>query len=144
MSEPDFTRYSLELLREGDVIYRSAEPGLRPLFIALEECRSLSGQGKLTLHDRATGLAAARLIVHSGLIARIFTRIASRPALTLLADSGITIRAETVVDNILRKDRAGICPAEMTALGTEDYDAFVIKLQELFRAMQKPDGTPSR
>jgi hypothetical protein len=139
MSEPDFMKYSLELLREGEVIYRSTEPGLRPLFIALEECRSLAGEGKMTLHDRATGLAAARLIVHSGLIAQIFTRIASRPALTLLADSGITVRAEVIVENILRKDRASICPAEMTALDTEDYDTFIARLQELFRAMQKPD-----
>ena len=30
MTETDFTKYSLELLREGEVIYRSTEPGLRP------------------------------------------------------------------------------------------------------------------
>lgn len=139
MTETDFTKYSLELLREGEVIYRSTEPGLRPLFVALEECRSLAGEGKLTLHDRATGLAAARLIIHSGLIAQVIAMIASRPALSLLADYGIPVRAEVVVENILRKDGTAICPAEITALGTDDYETFLARLQELFRAMQKPD-----
>jgi len=38
------------------------------------------GKSGLILHDKVIGLAAARLIVYSGVIAEIVTRVASLPA----------------------------------------------------------------
>ena len=77
MLMPDFTRYSLALLEGGQMLYCAGGGGLRPLWDALEKFQGRSG---LILHDKVIGLAAAMLIVRSGIVVEIHTKVASRPA----------------------------------------------------------------
>ena len=82
MLTPDFARYSLALLHEGRTVYSSEKGGLRPLVECIRACRGrFSG---CELHDRAIGLAAAKLVVASGMIGRIITRRASARAVVFL------------------------------------------------------------
>lgn len=125
---PDFTRYSLALLEDDRLIYSTEGSGLRPLWDALEKH---SGKYGLILHDKVMGLAAARLIVHSGVIAEVFTMVASLPAKQFLEDNGIRLTAFDIVANILTKDKNTICPGEVIALGTSDPDAFFQKIRAM-------------
>jgi hypothetical protein len=122
---PDFTRYSLALLDGERLIYSAEGRGLRPLWEALEKFQEKSG---LILHDKVMGLAAARLIVHSGIISEIFTMVASLPAKQFLEKNDITLTAFDVTANILTRDKSAVCPGEVIALATSDPDAFLQKI----------------
>ncbi|KAF0159027.1 MAG: hypothetical protein FD159_774 [Syntrophaceae bacterium] len=123
---PDFTKYSLALFKDEKLIHASDGGGLRPLWDALEKHKDKTG---LLLHDKLMGLAAARLIVRSGIIAEIYTMIASRPAKEFLEESGIRLTAFDVVASILTKDKSSVCPGEVIAIDTTDPDTFLQKIR---------------
>ena len=125
---PDFTRYSLALLEGEKLIYSAYGGGLRPLWDALERFQGKSG---LILHDKVIGLAAARLIFQSGMIAAIFTRVASLPAKQFLENNGVALTAFDVAANILTQDKSTLCPGEVIALNTSDPDAFLQKIKAM-------------
>mgnify|MGYP001210697339 FL=1 len=125
---PDFTRYSLALLEGEKLIYSACGGGLRPLWDALEKFQGKSG---LILHDKVIGLAAARLIVQSGMIAEIFTSVASLPAKQFLENSGVALMAFGVAANILTQDKSAVCPGEVIALNTGDPGTFLQKIKAM-------------
>jgi len=118
----DFDKLSLALVSGKDITYSSQGSGLRPLFICVSKFK-----GKVSgciLYDRVIGLAAARLIVYSGIISEVVTPVASAPAKELLQQEGIRIKAGKVVDNILMKDGSDICPMEKKAKDTGNQEMF--------------------
>lgn len=128
MLMPDFSKYSLALIEGNDIIHSSRENGLRPLFDCLERHQGKSG---LTLHDKVIGLAAARLIVRSGIIVQVMTTIASMPAKKYLEDNDIQMTACDVTANILTRDKSAVCPGEIIALNTESPEDFLRKIKAL-------------
>ncbi len=125
---PDFTQYSLALFEGETMIHSSCDGGLRPLWEALKLFRGKSG---LILHDKIMGLAAARLVVHSGIIGGIFTMVASLPAYQFLEKNHVPMNAFDIAANILTRDKTGICPGEIIALETEDMTVFFAEIQKL-------------
>ena len=130
MLKPDFTKYSLALILGNKIIFSSQANGLKPLWDCLENYRQ--AKDKFILFDKVMGLAAAKLIVYSKIISEIQTLLVSQPAKKFLEDSGISIKAEKTVDNILTKDRQSICPGEIIALNTETPDDFRSKIIAMF------------
>jgi hypothetical protein len=129
MLMPDFSKYSLAVYEKNKLIYSSQDKGLRPLFDCLEK---LEGKSGLILHDKIIGMAAAKLIVYSGIIAEIVTTVASIPAKKFLEDNSIIIRAFDVAANIMTKDKSAICPGEVIALNTETPEDFIRKIKTMF------------
>ncbi|MFO7570873.1 MAG: DUF1893 domain-containing protein [Smithellaceae bacterium] len=128
MTKPDFTRYSLALMEGDTLIYSTLGGGLRPLWDALEKHAGKSG---LILHDKVMGLAAARLIVHAGVVAEIITLVASLPAKKYLEDNGIKLNAFNISANIMTQDRSAVCPGERIAQETDGEDDFIGKIRLL-------------
>ena len=128
---PDFTRYSLALVEGDTIIYSSQGVGLRPLWDALKKFQDRSG---LVLHDKVTGLAAARLIVYSDMITGVFTKVASEPARRFLQENGIALSADGVAANILTRDQNAVCPGEVIAMNTDDPDVFLRKIRAMLDA----------
>ena len=126
MLKADFTKYTLALIQGNKIIYSSSGHGLKPLVDCLENYRQT--KEKLILHDKVTGLAAAKLAVYSGIISGVHTLLVSRPAKVFLADHGIELHAQEVVANILKKDWSSLCPGEVIALNAADQDAFLKQL----------------
>ena len=126
MTEPNFQDYSLAMFCGGRKIFTSREPGLKPLVEWLEIYRG-KYQGCL-LHDKVMGLAAAKLIVYSGLISEVAAGVFSKPAKSFLLAHGVSCRAARCVDNILTRDGAAICPGEVIALETNDRDEFLNRI----------------
>jgi hypothetical protein len=126
MLKPDFTKYSLALVQGDKIIYSAGGSGLTPLWDCLEKYRQ--SKDKFILFDKVIGLAAARLVVYSGIIAAIHTRLISQPAKQLLKENKIRIEAEEIVANILRKDKSAVCPGEVIALNTDDQNVFLAKI----------------
>jgi hypothetical protein len=121
--------YSLALYSKDKVVFSSVESGLRPLFSCIQAC--IGKFDGCTLEDKVVGLAAARLIVYSGMISKVITPIASKKAVELLKSKGIEITAEQVVDRILTKDRKNTCPMEQKAMQMDNIE-FYKDLQKIF------------
>jgi len=130
MLTPDFTRYSLALLHEGRIIFFSEKEGLRPLVECIRACRGrFSG---CELHDRAIGLAAAKLVVASGMIGRVITRRASSRAVTFLEQYSVPLSFEEVVPLILNREKTAPCLMEQKAEATEDPEMFFHEISAFF------------
>jgi len=125
---PDFSKYSLALFEGGALIHASNGKGVRPLFEALEKFRAKSG---LILHDKIIGLAAAKLVVYSGIIAKVNTTVASAPADKFLKDHGILMNAAGITANILTQDKRAVCPGEVIALKTKDPADFIRQIKTM-------------
>ena len=130
MLTPDFARYSLALLHEGRTVYTSEKEGLRPLAECIRACRGrFSG---CELHDRAIGLAAAKLVVVSGMIGRVITRRASARAVAFLEGKSIPLTADEVVPILLNREKTAPCLMEQKAEATEDPEAFFREICAFF------------
>jgi hypothetical protein len=123
---PDFTKYSLALVQGDKIVYSSDGSGIKPLWDCLEKYRQ--SKDKFILFDKVIGLAAARLVVYSGIITAIHTRLISQPARKLLQENKVKIEADEIVVNILRKDKSAVCPGEIIALNTDDQNTFLAKI----------------
>lgn len=108
----DFKKYSLVLEKDSKVIFTSDKPRLRPLVECILENKE---RKNCKLYDRVIGLAAARLIVYSGMISSVETPVASVAGIEHLRKNGILIHSEKTVEMILNDTKTGQCPMEMRA-----------------------------
>lgn len=122
MLAPDFTKYSLALIKDDKILFSSEKSGLKPLIECVKEFKNKVKD--CILHDKVVGLAAARLIVYSGMINSVFTDTASEKAKELLENNNIRLDAQKIVDNILNNKKDNICPMEQKAIEIEDNELF--------------------
>lgn len=107
---------SLVLVKDDKIVFESDKPGLRPLLMCLDELKEKhSNEAGFTLYDKVIGLAAARLILCSKAIDKVVTPIVSKKALALLKDRGLTVEYGELVENIMNRDKTGVCPMERKA-----------------------------
>ncbi len=116
------------------MLYCAGGGGLRPLWDALEKFQGRSG---LILHDKVIGLAAAMLIVRSGIVVEIHTKVASRPAVDFLEKNGIILHAAEVAANILTRDQSAVCPGEIIALSCSNTDDFMKSIRAFLGSQAK-------
>ena len=128
MLKPDFSSYSLALVKSDEIIFSSAKSGIRPLL----ECVTSIKEDGCILHDKVIGLAAARLIAYSGIIESVKTMVISRPAKEHLEKNKIPFEANTVTDRILNNSKTGMCPMEEKALKSADDKEFFDEISLLF------------
>lgn len=65
--------------------------------------------------DKVIGKGAAALMILGG-ASRVWGDIISRPALTLLEGAGVRVSYGRLVDNIINRNKTGICPVESLCL----------------------------
>ena len=132
---PDFTKYSLALIKDDKIIFSSKKSSLKPLIECIKRYK-LKFKG-CVLHDKIIGLAAARLIIHSKMIKLAFGCIVSKPAKDLLEKNGIKINTQEIVNNILNKNEDGICPMEKKAIEIKDDVLFLSEMDKLAKKSNK-------
>lgn len=123
---PNWTIYSLAVFLRGKKIYSSTDSGLRPLWDFLSKYDR--SENNLLLHDKVTGLAAARLAVYSGLFAEIHTSLVSKAAKNFLEENRIKLEFSNLVENILNKNQSAVCPGETIALENLAAPVFYAKI----------------
>lgn len=65
--------------------------------------------------DKIIGKGAATLLA-LGNVCEIITDVISTPALSMLKDRGISVSCRTVVQNIVNRQKDGICPVEQLCM----------------------------
>ncbi|MBN2789324.1 MAG: DUF1893 domain-containing protein [Candidatus Delongbacteria bacterium] len=127
MLKPDFTKYDLALVQNDTIVHSETGKGLRPLINCLNKFRT----GKYILFDKLFGLAAAKMIVHRGIITKLVTGTISESALEFLRENKIEVEADLVVPNILTEDRKEVCMMEKKALSLSEKE-FLIEAEKIF------------
>lgn len=105
--------------------------GIAPLLSLTEKYGSLEG---FTVCDKVVGSAAAFLLIEAG-ASEVYAATASRRAVSLLNEAGITVSYGSITDYIKNRSGDDICPMEKKALtmnGPEGaYGIFKERLAEL-------------
>jgi hypothetical protein len=135
MITPDFSKYALALIYEGNIVYSSKNQGIAPLVECIEACASRYRNCRL--HDKVIGLAAAKLVVASRMITAVFAGVSSQPAAEFLKKSNIPMESLLTVPHIMAPDGISICPMEQRAMATEDSDLFFTQMRDFFRSLKE-------
>lgn len=103
--------------------------GVMPIIDFINKGYDLSGA---SVADLLVGKAAAMLFIKAG-IKDVDTIIISKPALKVLEEHHITVKYEKLVDNIINRDKTGLCPFESLVLDVDDvsiaYKLIVEKIE---------------
>jgi hypothetical protein len=122
-------KLSIIIEKNGEIIFQSVEPMLKPLFRCLTE-NSQEMEGAVVI-DKIVGRAAAFLCI-LGKVAAVYTPLAGQTAVSLLEKSGITVKAVKIIPQIMNRDNTGPCPMEKMASGYESPLDFYKKLEEMY------------
>jgi hypothetical protein len=122
-------RWNLIMVRNGQVLFRSRERGIAPLFHAVESTgKSLHNAA---MADRIVGLAAGMLCLHAH-IASVYADVASNAALDMLQKNGVVVDARDTVSHISNVDGTDLCPFEKLAVSCQKPSQLMAALQSLF------------
>lgn len=103
--------------------------GVMPIIDFINKGYDLLGA---SVADLVVGKAAAMLFIKAG-IKDVDTIIISKPALKVLEKHHITVKYEKLVDNIINRDKTGLCPFESLVLDVDDvsisYKLIVEKIE---------------
>lgn len=119
---------SLVIAREGQIIFRSGEKGMRPFLQAIRE-RGVSLHNA-AVADRVIGSAAAMLCLY-GQVAAVYALVASERALAMLEEKDVDVTAEKLTPYIFNNDRSDLCPFEKLAQGYEQPSQLFSALESL-------------
>lgn len=100
----------------GEVLYKSREEGIGPLF------RAVSALAGAVLADKIIGKAAALLAVY-GRAAAVYGRVMSRPAMAVLEKYNIPFEYENEAEHIINRLGLDICPMEKLVLSINSPEA---------------------
>ena len=125
-----FTSQGLSLLvkKEDRVLFTSYDKKLKPVLQAIATLgNSLHGA---TVIDKMVGGGVAKLLVYAQ-VKEVFTPLASKPAIEILKNTGISLKTRQVTDCI-RDERGKCCDMEILALQIADPAAFYARaIQQL-------------
>ena len=79
--------------------------------------------------DKVVGRGAALLFVRGG-VARLYARVISGGALSVLRRGGIEVEYATEVPNIINRAGTGICPVEQLTASTDSPDEAYLLIKE--------------
>ena len=122
-------KWNLIIVKNGQVLFRSRERGIAPLFQAVQSIgKSLHDAA---MADRILGLAVAMLCVHAH-IASVYADVASNAALDMLQKNGVVVEARDTVSHISNADGTDLCPFEKLAGSCRKPSQLMAALQSLF------------
>jgi hypothetical protein len=111
--------HSLIVAKNGRIIMRKNEGGIKPLFDAVLELGDEMNHSSVA--DRVIGKAAAALCISGG-ITGVYTPVMSRAAVRLLAENGIVHSTDLMVPGIMNRDKTDLCPLEKLTSGADSWE----------------------
>ena len=100
----------------GETLYRSVDRGVKTLLHYLDDGIDLMGYSAA---DKAVGRAAAMLYCLLG-VRRVYGKIMSVGAVKILRAQGIETGWGILAENILNREKTGLCPMETALHGVDN------------------------
>lgn len=121
---------ALIMVKDGHIIYKSKDRGIRPLFTAYEEMgNSFEGAA---LADKVIGKAAA-MFCKEMKISRLYTKLISEKAIEILDNTEIDYSYDLKVPYIKNMDRTGLCPVEKLSMDVYSMDELLEEIHRFFK-----------
>ena len=129
--EEDLT---LAVVKNGEIIFKSKDKGIRPMFILATELKGKVKDGALA--DRVIGKGAAILAGYIG-IKEIYTDLISQGGIERLDYYKIPYSMENSCEYIKNRDKTGYCPIEDISKDIEDPLILIESIKEFFKKISK-------
>lgn len=127
---------SLVVARSGEVIFTSKASGVIGLLQAIKSRGSKLARAAVA--DRVIGKAAALLCVYSQ-VSDVYAVVLSEPGKQVLEKSRIPTEYQSLVPNILDRNRTGVCPFEKLTENIESSEqAYQVIADCLHKAPRSP------
>jgi len=128
---------SLVIVKDGRVIFCSESHGIKGILEAIEKLGGrLSGA---SVADRIVGKAAALLLAYSK-ISRAYAVTISTSGLQTLRKNRIPVEYDSLVPEILDRNRKNKCPFEELTLSIESPTLAFVKLKAYMKSLQRWRG----
>ena len=124
-------------------LIRLLHEGNYSLVVAHGEIRTFSGRGVSDLYalsgeasvaDKVVGKAAAALMIVAG-VSELHADVISRPALDLLAGSGVKVGYAEEVPHVINRSGTGWCPLETRCRDLRTPEECVAQIRDFMNAM---------
>ncbi len=127
--------YSIVIIQNGEIMYRSGAAGVAPLLEAIESIGVEKLRGSLVA-DKVVGKAAALLLALFK-PRYVFSMIMSKLAINVLEENGIEFDSDKLVDHILNRDKTDLCPFEKAVLNINDPGKAYRVIKEALQKLRK-------
>ena len=125
------------VIKNGSIIETCKGRGISPLMeLYMKKPDSLKGS---LVVDKVIGKAAAMICVLAG-IGGVFAELMSKPADAYLKEKNIPHKWALIADNIINRQKDGICPMEYSVLDEDDPEVGLTKIRA---ALQKISSNQS-
>ena len=125
---------TLAVVKNGEIIFKSKDKGIRPMFILATELKGKAKDGALA--DRVIGKGAAILAGYIG-IKEIYTDLISQGGIERLDYYKIPYSMENSCEYIKNRDKTGYCPIEDISKDIEDPLILIESIKEFFKKISK-------
>lgn len=127
-------KLALVVVKDGEVLYKSTDRGIKPLFTAVREMKeSLKGA---SIADKVIGKAAAMLSEYGG-IHELYTSLISQTAIEVLDKTDIIYNYEKAVPFIQNRDLTDLCPVENLSLKAENMDDLLMGIEKFLESISR-------
>lgn len=108
---------SLVVVKDGDVIYRSTDRGIKPMYDITNQMKEKVFQS--TIADKVIGKGAALLCANLN-IAEVYGGLISKAGMETLEKNNISYEYDESCEYIKNRDETDYCPIEKLSMGVED------------------------
>lgn len=108
---------TISVVKNGELIYKSKEKGIKPIYILATEMRESAESASLA--DRVIGKGAAMLCEYIG-IREVYGELMSETGIEVLQRNNINFTYTKTTLCIENRDRTGLCPIESMANREDD------------------------
>ena len=123
---------TLALVKDGNVIYKSHENGILPLYLAYD--KKIDAKGACAA-DKVVGKGAAMIFAELKII-ELNTIIISKSALEYLQANNIVVTYTKLVDYIANRTKDGKCPVETMAEASSGFKTFLDDAEQFLKRLE--------
>ncbi len=128
----DKSGYTLVISKKNQIVYKSKEKGILPLYLAYDKKIDASGASAA---DKVVGKGAAYIFAEMR-IKELNTIIISKPALKYLQDKDIVVTYSRLVDYISNRNKDGKCPVETMAEASSGFETFLDDVRQFLKRLE--------
>lgn len=123
----------LVVVKEGEVIFKSKDRGIRPMYILSTEMKDKAKGASMA--DRVIGKGAALLCTYVN-IKEVYGELMSQAGIEILDKNNIIYNLENSCKYIKNRDKTDLCPIEKRSIDTDNPEELIERIEEFFKTIK--------
>lgn len=125
--------YTLVAVKDGKIIYRSTDKGIKPMFIFTRDLKRVAKNASVA--DRVIGEGAALLCSDLGL-KEVYAGLISEGGMEVFDSKGINYSYDKSCEYIKNRDGSDYCPVEKISMDVKNKSQLVERLEVFLQNTQ--------